>query len=59
MEAKKYDRSTRQILLPEDFILPFAGELTKTNRWVKFVFIIRWWEIEERYIRLFKSLKFG
>lgn len=58
-EAKMYDHNTRQILLPEDFLLPFEGELDKNNRWVKLVFMIPWWSIEDKYIKLFKSLKFG
>lgn len=59
LEGKMYQHTMRQILLPEDFVLPFEGELNKNNRWVKLTFMIPWWEVEERYIRLFKSLKYG
>lgn len=54
-----YKHDAHQILLPEEFILPFEGELNKNNRWVKLAQIIPWWIIEEKYIRKFKSLKYG
>lgn len=54
-----YDHNVRQILLPKDFILPFEGHLNEDNRWVKLAFIIPWWTIEEKYIKKFKSLKYG
>ncbi len=54
-----YKHDAHQILLPEEFILPFEGELNKNNRWLKLAQIIPWWIIEEKYIRKFKSLKYG
>lgn len=52
-------KTTRQIQMPEDFILPFGGTLNKENRWVKMAALIPWWELEDRYSKNFKPTKKG
>ena len=39
----------------EDFKLPFEGNLSADNRWVKLAGIIPWDELETRYASLFPS----
>ncbi|EJL45585.1 MULTISPECIES: hypothetical protein [Brevibacillus] len=31
-----------QLLLPDDFFLPFGGKLNKENRWVKLAQLVPW-----------------
>ncbi len=50
-----YRSSEREILLPDDFFLPFGGKLNKENRWVKLAQMIPWWRVEEHYGEQFKS----
>ena len=54
-----YDHDERQILLPEEFIQPFGGTLNPKNRWCRMALMTPWWEIQDQYIRYFKSLKYG
>lgn len=54
-----YKHDERQIILPEDFYLPFGGKLDKNNRWVKLANIIPWWEFEEKYKKNFKPGRKG
>ncbi|WP_029420173.1 IS5 family transposase [Alicyclobacillus macrosporangiidus] len=50
-----YRPTERQMLLPDDFFLPFGGKLNKENRWVKLAQMIPWWKVEEHYGERFKS----
>ena len=50
-----YRPTERQILLPDDFFLPFGGKLNQENRWVKLAQMIPWWKVEEHYGERFKS----
>lgn len=54
-----YRKNCSQILMPDDFFLPFGGKLNKNNRWVKLAAIIPWWEFEDRYAACFKSFGKG
>lgn len=54
-----YKSNEKQIMLPDDFFLPFGGKLNKENRWVKLAQIIPWWEYEEEYGKNFKPSKKG
>jgi len=54
-----YKHDERQLILPEDFYLPFGGKLDKNNRWVKLANLIPWWEFEEKYKKHFKPSKKG
>lgn len=50
-----YKYTANQMILPDDFFLPFGGKLKKNNRWVKLAWIIPWGEFEEEYACNFKS----
>jgi IS5 family transposase len=52
-----YEKQENQILLPDDFFLPFEGKLNKENRWVLKACLIPWWRAEEKYANRFKSVK--
>ncbi len=54
-----YRATERQILLPDDFFLPFGGKLNKENRWVKLAQMIPWYRVEEHYGERFKSWSKG
>jgi hypothetical protein len=54
-----YKSSEKQIMIPDDFFLPFGGKLDKENRWVKLASLIPWWEYEDKYTELLKSLNLG
>ncbi len=54
-----YQKKASQILLPDDFVLPFGGKLNKENRWVKLAAIIPWWEFEDQYAACFKPSNKG
>jgi IS5 family transposase len=54
-----YRKNCSQILMPDDFFLPFGGKLNKNNRWVKLAAMIPWWEFEDRYAACFKSIGKG
>lgn len=54
-----YKNNEKQILIPDDFFLPFGGKLNKENRWVKLANIIPWWEFEDKYRRNFKPSQTG
>ena len=43
-----------QLLLPDDFFLPFGGKLNKENRWVALAGMIPWAKVEEKYAKSFK-----
>lgn len=38
-----------QLVLPDDFFLPFGGKLNKNNRWVTLANLIPWWKVKETY----------
>lgn len=50
-----YRKNCKQILMSNDFFLPFGGKLNKENRWVKLAAIIPWWEFEDRYASRLRS----
>lgn len=54
-----YKSNEKQMLISDDFFLPFGGRLDKENRWVKLANIIPWWEFEDKYRENFKSLNAG
>lgn len=49
-----YEHNENQLVLPDDFFLPFGGKLKKNNRWVTLAGMIPWAKVEEKYA---KSLK--
>lgn len=50
-----YQKSDKNQLSIEEFVLPFGGKLDKENRWVKLAGIIPWDEIEARYEKNFSE----
>ena len=37
-----YKMTENQLILPDDFFLPFGGKLNKNNRWVTLANLIPW-----------------
>ncbi|WP_227002721.1 IS5 family transposase [Salicibibacter kimchii] len=54
-----YHHSEHQMLLPDDFFLPFGGKLNPDNRWVVLASMIPWWKVEEAYMDTLKDLTQG
>jgi IS5 family transposase len=54
-----YKSDEKQIMIPDDFFLPFGGKLDKENRWVKLAELIPWWEFEDKYKENFKPSNTG
>jgi hypothetical protein len=54
-----YHHSERQMLLPDDFFLPFGGRLNPENRWVVMANLIPWWKAEEAYKESLKDVTQG
>lgn len=54
-----YKRTENQLILPDDFFLPFGGKLNKNNRWVKLASLIPWWRVEDKYAKSFKKTQKG
>jgi len=54
-----YKSDEKQIMMPDDFFLPFGGKLNKENRWVKLANIIPWWDFEDKYRDNFKPSHTG
>jgi len=50
-----YQMTENQLILPDDFFLPFGGTLNKENRWVILASLIPWWKAEEKYAKTFKK----
>ncbi len=50
-----YRMTENQLILPDDFFLPFGGKLNKENRWVILTSLIPWWKAEEKYAKTFKK----
>lgn len=54
-----YKGNEKQIMIADDFFLPFGGKLNKENRWVKLAGLIPWWEFEDKYAECFKPSNTG
>ncbi len=53
-----YQMTENQLILQDDFFLPFGGKLNKENRWVILANLIPWWKVEGKYAQSFeKSFK--
>ncbi|HEX7064121.1 MAG TPA: IS5 family transposase [Bacillales bacterium] len=50
-----YQHHQNQLVLPDDFFLPFGGKLNKNNRWVTLAGLIPWSKVEEKYAESFQS----
>jgi hypothetical protein len=53
-----YKHNLKQLDLP-DFALPFHGELSRENKWVRMAALIPWDEFEERYKKSFSASGVG
>jgi hypothetical protein len=53
--VKLYKFKENQLIMPEDFFLPFGGRLNRENRWMQLAQLIPWQKIEERYTSTFKK----
>ena len=54
-----YKSDEKQIMIADDFFLPFGGKLDKENRWVKLAELIPWWQFEDKYKENFKPSNTG
>jgi transposase, IS5 family len=54
-----YRNRSSQIMMSDDFFLPFGGKLNPDNRWVKLAQMIPWWQFEDRYAKFFKKSNKG
>ena len=52
---RMYIKSEGQLLLPDDFFLPFGGKLDKNNRWIILASLVPWERIETLYAKSFKK----
>lgn len=57
--AKMYKMTENQLIMPDDFFLPFGGKLNKENRWVILANLIPWWKFEEAYFKTMKQFSRG
>src|SRR5699024_4985122 len=46
-----YEHNEHQMIMPDEFFLPFGGRLNPDNRWVVMASLIPWAEIEADYIK--------
>src|SRR5690625_723619 len=46
-----YEHNANQLIMPDEFFLPFGGQLNPDNRWDVMASLIPWAEIEEEYIK--------
>src|SRR5699024_12663673 len=46
-----YAHNQNQMIMPDEFFLPFEGQLNADNRWVRMASLIPWAEVESEYIK--------
>lgn len=54
-----YEHHESQMVMPDEFFLPFGGKLNADNRWVKLAQLIPWEKAEEAYIQSLKDTSQG
>ena len=54
-----YRMTEHQLILPDDFFLPFGGKLNKGNHSVKLAVLIPWWKVEKVYGKRFEKKSRG
>src|SRR5699024_7010455 len=54
-----YEHNERQLIMPDEFFLPFGGRLNPDNRWVVMAQFIPWAELEDEYVQTLNDLKQG
>lgn len=45
-----YEHNERQMIMPDEFFLPFGGRLNPDNRWVVLASLIPWSRVEDAYM---------
>jgi hypothetical protein len=46
-----YTHNANQLIMPDEFFLPFGGRLNPDNRWITMATLIPWVEVEADYIK--------
>lgn len=46
-----YEHNANQLIMPDEFFLPFGGRLNPDNRWVVMASLIPWAEVEVEYVK--------
>lgn len=46
-----YEHNADQLIMPDDFFLPFGGQLNPNNRWVVLANLVPWSKAEDEYIK--------
>src|SRR5690625_3552541 len=46
-----YEHNANQLIMPDEFFLPFGGRLNPDNRWVVMASLIPWAEVEIEYVK--------
>lgn len=54
-----YEHNANQLIMPDEFFLPFGGRLNPDNRWVVMASLIPWAEIESEYVQRLGDTKQG
>src|SRR5690625_2440904 len=54
-----YDHNENQLIMPDEFFLPFEGSLNPRNRWVILASYIPWTDVEKEYVKHFSDLRQG
>lgn len=46
-----YEHNANQLIMPDQFFLPFSGQLNPNNRWVVLSGLIPWSKAEDLYVK--------
>src|SRR5690625_5575547 len=54
-----YEHNANQLIMPDEFFLPFGGSLNPGNRWIVMASLIPWAEVETEYKKRLGTLNEG
>src|SRR5690625_910125 len=54
-----YEHNANQLIMPNEFFLPFGGSLNPSNRWIVMASLIPWPEVETEYKKRLGTLNEG
>src|SRR5690625_780121 len=54
-----YEHNANQLIMPDEFFLPFGGSLNPDNRWIVMASLIPWAEVETEYKKRLGTLNEG
>jgi len=54
-----YEHNANQLILPDEFFLPFGDSLNPDNRWIVMVSLIPWSKVEKEYKKRLGNLNEG